>query len=796
MRKRPLLLALCVFWLGIVFRNTYMNTNPVPIASKVYGMWPVIVFLVICIYDLKPLKKRFGRGVLLLLIFLLGMVCMNQNMIFRENYLSKLTDGDEVTIWGEVYKCEYLDEKQSRIYLDDCYVDIRDVVSDSGNDSQTHIPCNRIMAYVSSADYQAGKILKIKGQFHNFKVATNDGAFDSRSFYQSQKIDFYVEAESVAVLGDALNPVEKWILDLQESIGDVYEESLPAKWAGVMKGIVLGDKAELEDDIKTLFTASGIVHILTVSGLHVSVLGRGFYQFLRKRGLGFLFSGIAATIVLLGYGYLTGNGISTLRAIGMMLLFMLAQLSGRSYDMLNALGGVCLFLLWENPFLVEYTGLWFSVTALLGVGWSGKYLSEKAGILKVFWMSLGITLMSLPVVAYCYFEVPLYSTLLNCMVIPLLTPVFICGVLGGIVGLFLPGVGKVLLYPCHFILWIYEGLCEWVSGFPFATAITGKPPGWLIVLYYLVMGIGLLWVKKQDEQERGSKKSKRTRSLWIKKLAVGLICFGILLGYQEEKTLEINFLDVGQGDGIHISVEGNDFFIDGGSVDVSNVGKYRLLPYLKANGISDIDYWFVTHADTDHISGLLEVMESGYKIQNIVLSYAMPKDEKYEILIASAEKAGVELCYMNAGDVIRCGDGVFRCLYPSVETIDGILNMEDRNEASLVLELTYENYKALFTGDISSEVEAALINQGLLSDVWLYKAAHHGSKNSNSLDFLAVICPEVTVISCSSTNVYGHPHTDTLERLEAIGCEVWSTAEWGRVKLEYEKGTIYLNVFR
>ena len=155
------------------------------------------------------------------------------------------------------------------------------------------------------------------------------------------------------MLGDALNPVEKWILDLQESIGDVYEESLPAKWAGVMKGIVLGDKAELEDDIKTLFTASGIVHILTVSGLHVSVLGRGFYQFLRKRGLGFLFSGIAATIVLLGYGYLTGNGISTLRAIGMMLLFMLAQLSGRSYDMLNALGGVCLFLLWENPFLVE-----------------------------------------------------------------------------------------------------------------------------------------------------------------------------------------------------------------------------------------------------------------------------------------------------------------------------------------------------------------------------------------------------------------------------------------------------------
>ena len=238
-------------------------------------------------------------------------------------------------------------------------------------------------------------------------------------------------------------------------------------------------------------------------------------------------------------------------------------------------------------------------------------------------------------------------------------------------------------------------------------------------------------------------------------------------------------------------MEGNDFFIDGGSADVSNVGRYRILPYLKANGISEIDYWFVTHADADHISGLLEVMESGYRIQNLVLSYAMPKDEKYETLISTAEKFVVFVCYMKTGDVIRCGENEFRCLYPGEIDSRGFYSKNkeqgDRNEASLVLQLNCGSIKALFTGDISSEVEEALVRQGVLSDVWLYKAAHHGSKYSNSSEFLEVIQPELTVVSCSSTNVYGHPAPETIERLEKCGSEVLYTMSGGQITVEVGK---------
>lgn len=818
MRKRPLLLALCVFWLGIAFGNDK-------------NLWILLLFALVCIYDFGTLclrkgkhelrilmKKGIGRSILLLLIFLFGISHMHHNLDFRKEYLSKFKDGDTVTILGEIYKKEQLDETTGRIYLKDCYVSIHNsFVNDkslaeasylqnvstlenlktSDNVNPKFTPCNNIMVYTSSTDYQVGIILTIKGQFHNFKEAANEGNFHARKFYHSQKIDFYVNAKEVEIKGSNLGFLEKKILDLKSGISKVYKMSLPEKWAGVIDGIVLGDKSTLDESLKNLFTISGIVHILTVSGLHVSVLGKGFYGFLRNRRWSFLLSGMAAGLLLLGYGYLTGNGVSIQRAIGMMLLFMLAQWIGRSYDMLNSLGGVCLILLWINPFLIGYTGLWFSAMALIGVAWIGNYLSESAGKGKALWMSVGVTLATLPIVAFCYYEVPLYSPILNCIVIPLLTPVFVCGVLGGVIGLCLPAVGKMILYPCRLILSLYEWLCQWVGKLPFANIITGEPPVWLIVFYYILLSVGILWIKRKNEElenrkeEQDNKENiRQIRRLARKKWLFVISCFALLLLYREKRELEINFLDVGQGDGIHIAIKDTHFFIDGGSVDVTGLGEYRILPYLKANGIRKIDYWFVTHADTDHISGLLEVMEAGYRINHLVLSQAMPRDENYEKIISTANRYNITICYMRAGDVIRCKTGEFRCLYPGEE------EQEDRNEASLVLELVYEEKKVLFTGDISSETEALLIEEGLLSDVWLYKAAHHGSKHSNSSELLEVITPEISVVSCSKTNVYGHPSMDTIERLLDSRAEIYYTMDVGQVTIQLKKGQIVIYEFK
>lgn len=507
---------------------------------------------------------------------------------------------------------------------------------------------------------------------------------------------------------------------------------------------------------------------------------------LRKTGIEFGCAGVIAGIILLAYCYMVGNGMSAIRAVGMMLLFFMGQYLGRSYDMLNGLGVMCLVLLWDNPFLLEYSGFWFSVMALVGVGFVGNILSQQVKRGKSFWMSIGITLTTLPVVAYCYYEIPLYSSLVNFVVLPLLTPAFCLALVGGIVGLCVPWLAYIVLFPCSLVLWFYEWFCTMISKLPGASIIVGMPTMQVVVGYYLVLFAGILVLERWQGKDLNEAKDKnKTDSCVLEFLkrqgivaTICIMCF-LLITYPKEKSFEITFLDIGQGDGIYISADdGTTYFIDGGSTSENMIGEYTILPFLKSKDVSSIDYWFVSHADTDHISGLLEVLESGYEVRYLVMSDHAPRDENYMALVSLADSCGVEVLYMDAGDRIVSENIAFTCLYPWDES------MEDRNEASLVLELEMESgQKALFTGDISSETEQRLLDQGVLDDIWLYKASHHGSKYSNSRVLLEVLQPEISVVSCSENNNYGHPGQEAIDNMEAVGSEVFYTMVSGQVTI-------------
>ena len=763
MRKRPLLIALCVFWMGCVY------------AVK-QNVWLLLAFVALSIYLLRKGRKRIGRGLVLLLIFLLAFLHTQREIEFRNTFLSIYEDGEQVTVWGEIYKEEEMEESKYRLYLKDCYVD------------STDMPCNDVMVYTSSAGFQVGSILKVQGKLNHFTKAPNEGGFDSKRFYHSQRVDFYIKAESVEQVGDNSNGCLRWIHGRKEALKEVYHKNLKQPWAGLVQGIVLGDKSDLESEVKELFTESGIVHILTVSGLHVSLLGRGLYGILRKRGLGFVVSALAAGTLLLGYGYLTGNGVSTRRAVGMLLLFMLGEILGRASDMLNSMGGVCLVLLWEKPFLVGYSGLLFSVTALLGIGVVGKILAMDTKRWSGLWMSLGVTMTTLPMVALSYYEVPLYSVLLNCIVIPLLTPVFVCGILGGLLGLIWPWGGGVCLLPCQWVLWLYRALCGLVGRLPLAQIVTGRPPVWLVVVYYGVLALGLWYLYSHSHRPPEEKEKKRNIS-WYK-MALLLGCFLLLALYKKNPYLEITCLDVGQGDGIHISIQGTNLMIDGGSSSLDSLGEDRLIPYFKYHKITKIDYWFVTHADMDHISGLLEVLEQGYPVDYLVVSAYIPRDENYELLQQGADQCGAKMLFFHPGEGLRIGAVEITCLLP-----DGTKTNGDRNDLSLVLSMKWDGGSGLFAGDISQEVEEYLLQQVELNDVTIYKVSHHGSKYSSSTELLQTINPEIALISAGKWNIYGHPHKDTLERLEDVGATVYNTGWVGQITLGFRKngsGYLYL----
>lgn len=780
MRKRPLLAIACVFLTGLAF-----------VRYQVWALVGIPVLLVLQEFFIgvryRFWKKAAVRSVVLLTAFLLGMQHMHQEELFREKYLSNCKEGDIVTIWGEVRLFEAA-EFGNRCVFTDCYIRIQEEV----------LPCNEVMVYTSSDHYQVGEIHEITGEFQEFSQARNQGNFDAMVFYQSQKIDFIVEETTGRKLGFGLEKVEEVLLSLKENLIQVYETGMEGKSAGFYVGMILGDRSNLEESIKDLFKIGGISHILAISGLHVSMIGKNFYRLLRRRSVGFAASSIVAGVVLMAYVYMVGGSMSAVRAAGMLLLFLLAECMGRSYDMLNALGGMCIWLLWENPFLLEYSGFWFSVLALLGVGIVGKIFSEQVKIGKGLWMSVGITLTTLPVVAYSYYEIPLYSPLVNMLVLPILTPVFLLAVLGGFVGLWIPELSKIMFLPCGWLLSLYEGICMFVKDLPAAAIICGQPSWKQLCLYAVLLSLGLVWLNWKGKQRKrkleimAEEKVTEGISLFnpmILRMAVLCVtCFMVLI-YPKEHTPEIAFLDVGQGDGVFISEgAGNICFIDGGSSSASEVGEYRILPFLKSKGVRAVDYWFVSHADKDHISGLLEVLASGYPVKHIVVAQACPKDENYTALVKAAESAGTKVISMKAGDQLRLSQMTLTCLYPQKE------ELADRNEASLVLQLETVSkemgrvFRALFAGDISAEVESVLLKEGVLKDVDLFKVSHHGSKYSNSREFLEVIRPEIAVISCAERNLYGHPHIETLERLQDVGCEIYSTAGKGQFTIKMENG--------
>ncbi len=800
MRKRPLLFGACVFVAGILYAR--------------YGGWyyPAAI-AVLLIYGLEKLlrekkwKRLVVRGLWLLGIFVLSMLHMRQELRFREEELSQIQAGEELLLRGEVYKKEYKNG-QYVFYLNNCTAVISDMETS----------CNRVISYLDADTYSIGETLIIKGKVNLFSRASNEGQFDIRAFYESQKIDFALSGCTVIKTDGRKNALGERLYCLREKIGDVYEIVLDEQQEGLLSVMLLGDKTELDSELRALYQAAGISHILAISGLHVSMIGMGVYRFLRRTGRRFGSAFAVSAVFLLLYAAMTGNSVSTLRAVGMLCFFMFAAVLGRSYDPLNALGGMVMLLLWENPFWLWYSGFLFSVVAILGVTIAGAWLpveaseegtgdwteSRKEGntgkqpksceeggmengvrwrrkaweLLNRIYAGAAVWLATLPLVAFYYYEVPIYSVIINLLALPLMSTLFLCGLAGGLAGCVWLPAARVLLYPCSLILQIYNILANASLKLPFSQVIVGKPNAAKIAAVYLVLLV-VIWI------------CYKKRNGHLKRfLGIAVVLFVFFL--PDEKEFELDVLDVGQGDGIYICSEnGVSMFIDGGSSSSGSVGTYRLLPFLKSKGISHVSYWFVTHADEDHISGLTEVIESGYRIDNLVVAYAALGEEAMDELTALAESYGIEITAIRTGDRLVFQNASFTCIYPEAET-----TAEDRNELSLVMLYESDQFTGIFTGDISSDVEAEILSSDVLAELLtksnetgidFYKAAHHGSKYSNSAGFLSALSPEIAVVSCSSTNTYGHPSAEAVANMEAAGASVYYTMESGQIKLKLDQ---------
>lgn len=654
-----------------------------------------------------------------------------------------------------------------------------------------------------------GSLVLMEGKFYAFSHAANPGEFDAADYYRTlERQGRLLQADLLAADG-AKDGFREGLYQCRCYLSLLLRAACPEKEASVLVAMLLGEKGLLDEEIKGLYQRNGIVHILAISGLHLSLLGMGFYGLLGRMRVPKTVNIILTIGLMYCYGVMTGMGVSVVRALIMFSMKLAAVLLKRSYDLFCAMTTAAILILVSRPLYLFHSGFLFSFGAICGIGFLpavSVHFPQKPKCLKALFTGAWISLSTLPVYLCFYYEFPPYSVLLNLLVIPCMGIVLASGVLTlAAAAVYLP-LGRVAVLPGIAILALYEKCCALCAGLPGKKWITGRPADLQVFFFLLLLAALIFFAKKLKKRQ----------------FFAGIVLAAAILVLRVPAGLELTFVDVGQGDCICLSEPGGrHMLIDGGSSDRTDVEKYRILPFLKYRGVSALDAVFVTHPDSDHangIRGMLEAYEeNGIRIGMLVLPDVAieSRNENYLSLVALAEEKGVPVRFIACGDRLPFGKVMLTCIHPQ----RGYEN-QDTNAFSTVLYLTYGEFSALFTGDLEGEGEELVLgrfgraegqqalcfdpvradvsagecmrreNGVLTGPVTLLKVAHHGSQNSTSDAFLALTKPKIAMISAGRNNSYGHPHKETLERLRRQGCRIYQTPESGAVTFRVRRGKV------
>lgn len=643
-----------------------------------------------------------------------------------------------------------------------------------------------------------GMHVRLEGMLVLPELPRNPGQFNRRIYESGKKIDFYLENPTVLEVKEQRSGVrevvEIWKTEMMNRCEKIYQD----EEAGILEAMLFGEKSELSGDIKELYQAAGISHVLVISGLHISLLALAVAGILRRLGFPMPVWVILSVGVLAGYGILIGQPTTAVRALLMFFVLQGARLLGRSYDLLSALAFAGILMLLDNPDLILDGGCRLSFCAVIGVGW---YVSEKnkifrsigekekrknrgkggkgssaGAILENIRAGWYLWLFTLPVMLDTFYQVSVVGLLWNLVAIPLLPVIIASGGLGVVLAGWNIFLGSLAGSPAYGMLQLYQEIGNISEKLPVGMWTPGQPSKPVIAGYYLVIFLLVLVEKQLIKRE----KRWKIRKIFPGMELCSMLLLLLLMAHPWQQREKITFLDVGQGDASLLQSGGQTLLLDGGSTSQKNVGTYVILPYIKQQGISCLEAVVLTHTDQDHINGVTEVLEEGKKgwltVKNLMYPYWMEGTEQGKQLKKLAEEAGASCRKIRAGDRLTIGKAEAVVLYPKEQE-----KIEEPNAGSLVLFWKWEGVQAMFTGDLPEEKERELLQN--LPACEILQVGHHGSATSTCREFLEQVQPSLAVISCAMKNRYGHPSPDTVDRLKKTGCEIRYTMKSGAITI-------------
>jgi competence protein ComEC len=661
--------------------------------------------------------------------------------------------------------------------------------------------------------WRRGQRFEAAGTLARPLPATNFDAFDYREYLHRQRIHWVFTVKGASNI--AIRTAERRtrysagaaLDDLRSNLTQRMASAYPLHYSGFMQGLVLGVKDQLDPERYRQFSQLGLTHILAISGLHVAIYVGAILWLLRRLPLT-REAQLAITMAAVPlYVVVTGASPSVVRS-GIMAVVSLYLARRRALkDGLHVLSFAAILMLTWNPYYLHDVGfqLSFAVTAglILGVPRLNAVLPIKRQALRT---SVSVTVVaqavSFPLTLYYFNGFSLLSFLANFILVPLFSFVVLpLGTLTLLASFLSPMLAKAAawtgeqaLFACF---WIVERLGEGT----FFYTIWKTPPLWWIGLYYaLLFQLLHLLGGGPNVFER-----VRIPQTIVRTTAFALLAATLLYAYMPdalETDGRVEFLDVGQGDAILIrSPSGRNVLIDGGGTlkfakegeqwrerqKPYEVGRDLLVPLLKKRGIRRLDAVIISHQDTDHIGGLLAVLQD-IPVKRIYFNGTLKLSGTAKKLFVTALAKRIPLIPAHAGQTIPFGDGtLIRMLYPfPPDTQQEIEIRQEQNETSLVFLLELCGKRFLFAGDIDSVTEHQILtsmrHQQQYEQADVIKISHHGSKSSSSHEWLDAWQAAAAVISVGRNNVYGHPHPSVTAKLAEEGLAVFRTDLSGEVQ--------------